>query len=504
MNKTIKTFAAGLILVSAVSCNLDLTPRGSISYEPGQQIITNKSDLDGFEANILASARALEYGVYDVTSDVMVDYFNAAIDFGNNYGPSHRADDTFTASDYESEDNWKKPYAYIKNFNILINGAQVVPDGLQADAGIVRGYAYFGRAQAYLHLARHFGKPYSSSAATDLCVPLVTEYDQTARPARATVAVIYGQIKKDLDSAAVLLAGVKGKARSQVPTIDAVNALYARYYLDIKDYGNAAASAMKVISTGNYALSSTPAEMTAEWLNDKGNEPIVQYYASTTEGAGGHSAYTNISKDDQVGLHYRPYFFPAKALVESYEDGDLRLAQWFDGEKHPCYHVSSYYNNETKNQFKVFVKYYGNPELYTGTPNSNQAIKPLLISEMYLIAAEAYLGAGDADAAKAQLNELQTKRGATATEATMENVKNEWFRETVGEGLRFSCLKRWGEGFSGREPQDGVKENGICMTGTHYEQKVLAADDYHFQWPVPTYEIQTNLNLEQNDGYTKK
>lgn len=501
MNKTIKILTSGLVLASAVSCNLDLVPKGSISYNPGQQIITNESDLKGFEANVLSSMRSIEYGVFDIASDVMMDYFNATIDFANNYGTVHRADDTFTTGDYDSEDNWENPYYAIKNFNIFIEGAQEVPDGLQDNAAIVRGEAYFGRAYAYLHLARHFGKAYSANASTDLCVPLVTVYEQTARPERATVADIYTQIKKDLDSAAVLLANVQGAARAQKPTIDAVNALYARYYIDIKDYGNAAASAMKVISTGKYSLSSTADEMEAEWINDKGNEPILQYYASATEGSGTHSAYTNMSKNNEYGLHYRPYFIPTKTLVDSYEDGDLRLAQWFDGEAYPCFHVSNLYNDETKNQFKVFVKYFGNPELYTGNPNSRQAIKPLLISEMYLIAAEAYVNAGDNTSAKTQLNTLQTKRGASATAATIENVKKEWYRETVGEGLRFNCLKRWGEGFNGREMQTGAQSLGVCMTGVAYEQKVFAANDYHFQWPVPKYEMQTNLNLIQNEGY---
>lgn len=501
MNKTLHTIAAGLVLVCAASCDLDLTPKGSISYNPGQNIITSESDLTGFEANILNSMRAIEYGVYDVTSDVMTDCFNAAIDFGNNYGPAHRADDTFNSGDYDSEDNWQNPYAAIKNFNIFIAGAQEVPDGLQEAAAIVRGEAYFGRAYAYLHLARHFGKAYSSSAATDLCVPLVTEYEQTARPERATVAAVYTQIKEDLDSAAVLLAGIEGQVRAQKPTIDAVNALYARYYIDVKNYAKAAEAAMSVIGTGTYAVSATPEDMKKEWIDDKGSEPILQYYASTTEGSGSHSEYTNVRKNDEVGLYYTPYFYPTRTLVESYEDGDLRLAQWYDGEKLPSFHVANYYNNETKDQFKVFVKYYGNPELYTGLPNSAQARKPLLISEMYLIAAEAYLAGGDPASAKAQLNVLQSRRGAAETDATETSVQKEWYRETVGEGLLFSCLKRWGKGFSGRQPQSGIEAAGLNMSGPAYEQKELKSDDYHFQWPVPKYEMQTNLNLKQNDGY---
>lgn len=501
MKTIIKFLSAVAVLSMAVACDLNLTPKGTISYNTGDQIITNENDLDGFEANILSDLRGIEYGVYDQTSDIMVDYFNATSDYGNNYGSVHRTDDSFTTGDYETESNWEGPYSAIKDFNIFIEGAQVVPDGLQEAAAVVRGEAYFGRAYAYLHLARHFGKAYSSSASTDLCVPLVTVYDQTARPERATVEAVYEQIKRDLDSAAVLLKGVAGEVRAQKPTIDAVNALYARYYLDVQDYVSAAASALAVINTGNYAVSSTADEMEAEWINDNGTEPILQFYASTTEGSGAHSAYTNMSNDKEKGWYYQPYYIPCKKLVESYDESDLRLAQWFGRDEYPTFLTATWYNEKGNFQFYVFTKYFGNPDLYTSVANSYQAKKPLLISEMYLIAAEALLASGDTAGATTQLNVLQTRRGATATTATTENVRNEWYRETVGEGLRLNCLKRWGIGFSGREPQDKASELEVVMAGTYYGSKVMEASDYHFQWPVPMYEMQTNLKLVQNDGY---
>lgn len=492
------------------SCNLDLTPKGTITYNPGQAIITSASDLQGFEANVMANVRALDYGNYDIVPDLMVDYFNALSDYGNNYGDVHRLGSSFGANDYDVEDNWEGPYAAINSFNIFIEGAQVVPDGLQKAAAVARGEAYFGRAFAYLHLARHFGKVYNpSTAATDLCVPLVTVYDQTARPARATVAEIYGQIKSDLDSAAVLLAGVEGAARADRPTVDAVDALYARYYLDVQDYTNAAAKAEALVKSGKYALSSTAEEMTAEWVKDNGKEPIVQYYASLTEGRGGHSAYSNMAQDKEYGTYYRAYYIPTAKLINSYEDSDLRLAQWYDGGAanggYPSFHTSKLYNSEeTGFQFYVFRKYFGNPALYTGVPNTAQAVKPLLISEMYLIGAEAHLKAGNAAAAKLLLNELQTKRGATATDATTAALETEWYRETVGEGLYFSCLKRWHKGFSGRAAQSGAASAEVTIAGSDYDAKVLDADAYQFCWPIPSYEMQTNLNLEQNDGYIKK
>lgn len=497
MKRFLTILASVSVFAMAVSCDLDLAPKGKVTYNPGDPIITSATDLESFEINIMANLRSLEYGDYDQVSDVMVDYFNALADYGNNYGPVHKTDMNFTASDYDTEANWANPYTAIKNFNIFINGAQSVPAGLEEDAAIARGEAYFGRAFAYLHLARHFGKAYSASAATDLCVPLVTVYEQTARPERATVKAVYDQIKTDLDSAAVLLADVAGKVRAERPTIDAVNALYARYYLDVQDYPNAAASAEKVINTKKYEISSTAAAMKAEWIDDEGKEPIMQYYASLQEGIGGHSIYAGLSNDKTMGPHFREYFIPTKKLVEAYEEGDLRFGQWFTDE-YPTLHNGSYYNVD-KHDYYNFVKYFGNPDLYTGLANTGQAIKPLLISEMYLIAAEAHSKAGSSAKAAEALNTLQTKRGATATPASLDYIKKEWYKEVVGEGLYFSCLKRWGQGYSGRAPQTGATM--LIASGEYFENKVWSDTDNHFQWPVPTYEMQTNLNLKQNDGY---
>lgn len=504
MNKIVKFISVGLVLATTMSCNMDLIPKGSISYEPGQQLITNKADLDGYEANIMYCFRAIEYGTYDTAPDVMVDYFNAVSDFGNNSGPIHRTDDTFTAGDTDVKFCWDNPYTAIKNFNIFIEGAKTVPAELVEQAAVARGEAFIARAFAYMNLARLFGKAYDpASADTDLCVPLVTVYDQSARPARATVAEVYAQIKEDLDSAAVLLAKVPGEVRAEKPTIDAVNFMYARYYLDTKDYSKALSYAEKVLeSEAGYALANTSALMEAEWVNDEGTEPVLQFYASPAEGVAGHSVYSNMSKDPQKGLYYKPYFIPSQKLIDAYSSTDLRFQQWFDGGEYPSFHNATWYNDGT-HQYYVFNKYPGNPALLSGTdvPNTGHAVKPFLISEMYLIAAEAGLkvgGSGTVTGTNA-LNTLQRARKGAVTTLTEENVQNEWYRETVGEGLRMSCLKRWNIGFDGRPVQKGAEP--VANTGDYYNNRNMLKGDYHFQWPIPTYEIQTNLNLKQNEGY---
>ncbi|MBQ3819938.1 MAG: RagB/SusD family nutrient uptake outer membrane protein, partial [Bacteroidales bacterium] len=103
---------------------------------------------------------------------------------------------------------------------------------------------------------------------------------------------------------------------------------------------------------------------------------------------------------------------------------------------------------------------------------------------------------------KADLNALQAARGASQTAATADNIQQEWFKETVGEGFRMSCLKRWGKGFSGRAPQE--KATNVVQQGQFFTEKVFNADSYFFQWPIPSHELKINKNLKQNDGYDIK
>ena len=504
MKKIFYTIALSAAVAVVASCNLDLVPNSAIAYNP-EQIVESESDLNGFENGMFAYYRGSLYGVYSIASEVMCDGFNAMVDFGNNYGSIHRTDASFSATDYDAEDHWEGLYHAIMRYNVVINGLQTnVPADLAEKAAVVRGEGYFFRADAYLRLVRLYGKAYGNGTpASDLGVPLVLEYDQTARPARNTVQEVYDQIKVDLDSAATLLANVKGAVRAQKPTIDAVNALYARYYLDTKNYANAATYAQRVIdSAAGYALSSTAEEMTAEWYNDNGKEPVIQLYATYAERPNrNYDAFTNTARDPEWGDYFRPYFLPSSNLMNLYEDGDLRLAQWFDKGAHYVFYNSDYHTGE----FYVFTKYLGNPALRanpTAMPDGYQAVKPILISEMYLIAAEANLGAGNAAAAKAALNTLQTKRGATATDATASAIHNEWFKETVGEGTRMVCLKRWNEGFSSRPGQAGAVAGGALAQGPAYEAKSLPAGDFHYLWPIPSHEFEVNSNLVQNPGYS--
>lgn len=499
MKNILKYFIVGGAAVTMLSsCDLNLLPTTSIAYEEGSELFLTENDVTAFQNGVMASYRALQYGVYTQTTEVQCDGFNATIDYGNNYGAVHRCDNSFTPGEYDTEDMWRDNYTAIKNYNIAIANADNVKDELKASASVLKGIALFCRASSYLTLTRHFGNAYNpSSAATDLSVPLVLKYDQLEKPARATVKAVYDQIIADLEEAETLLANVPGQVRSQLPTVDAVRALKARYYLDTQDYTNAAEAAESVISSAaGYKLASTPEEMVAEYTNDAGTEPIVQLYASIAEGARGNTIFTQVGNDDKVGKYFSPYFIPSSLLVNAYDASDLRFTNWFTNSLYPVRMSGSYYEG-----VYVFTKYLDNPALHSGTMETGaHAAKPLLIGEMYLIAAEAYAKAGNASAAQNVLNQLQAARKAVNTTGTMENIKKEWFRETVGEGLRLASIKRWGDGLAVRTEQPGVEN--LIMTGEYYNQRSLSADSHFLNWPVPSYEIKLNESLVQNPGYT--
>ena len=145
MNNFTKYIIAVFVSISTlVSCNLDLVPTTAIVYDEDVPAMQTLDDVIGFYNGVLASYRSLCSGSFDMTTDVMVDYFNATKDFGNNYGPVHRLDDSFTTGDNDVESIWASHYGAIKNFNVAIEQADKVENNeLKEAAMYVQAVAYF-------------------------------------------------------------------------------------------------------------------------------------------------------------------------------------------------------------------------------------------------------------------------------------------------------------------------------------------------------------------------
>ena len=501
----ISTIALAALMLA--SCDLNLFPEASIVYDPDKGFFTQEADVDGARNMLYSNFRATSGGSHAYLEELMFDSFNATASFGNNMGSIHRTDASFNASDQDVESFWGNYYITIKNYNITIDAAETAPAELYEYARFVKGEACAARAYAYLQLARHFGPKYDDATAdSDLCVPLVLHYDQTARPARNTMSEVYGQILEDLDSAYVILTDyeVENAPNSLYFTPDAVKAMMARALLDTGDYQAAADTAVSVInSAAAYTLSDSAESLDKLRSEDAGTEAIMSLYASKTEGAISYAMFTSYDTDNlnQAGGGYsykNPYFIPSKALLDLYETNDYRKIAWFTQTTAIPVNIdgSLYYD------IFLFTKYAGNPNFNSaGFANGLVSSKPFLISEMYLIAAEGYYLSGNSNESKKYLNMLQAKRKATPTSLNDETIQKEWLRETVCEGLRMSNMKRWGIGFEGRAPQNNAADLIVDMPKSAYSEKSMDFDDRALCWPIPTYERKINPNLEQNPGY---
>ena len=504
----------GLAVTMIASCDLNLVPSTSIVYEEGKPLFLSKRDIAEFQNGVIATYRGLHYGSSWQTVEVMTECFNASIDFGNNYGFVHRLGSGFLASDDYTTGIWAGHYGAIKNYNIAIEQCDLVEDeALKADANVLKGIALFCRASSYLTLARHFSADYEpATAATELAVPLILVYDQLEKPVRATLQEVYDQIIADLDEAEALLSeagsinlngtavNLAGAPKSLAPTVDAVKALKARYYLDVHEYELAAESAMDVIdSEAGYALSSSLEEMNKEFMTDEGNESIIRLYATKTEGAVGCTIYTSVQSTDAEGKFFSPMFIPSQTLVNAYENSDLRKQVWFPVDMYPVKVQGTLYNGIT-----MFTKYIGNPTLQQGNNEDGAHFcKPLMIAEMYLIAAEAYAQSGNEGDAAAIIGELRAARKAgEMTGDVMDVIKGEWLRETVGDGQRINCIKRWGDGLPARPAQKAAENIVMNTPASDYTARELAADSHTLVWPIPSYEIKISPALIQNPGYS--
>ena len=119
-------FLGGALAAMLMSCDMNLTPSNSIVFEEDEPILLSKNDVIAVYNGVLASYRAVQYGSFTQSTEVMCDGFNATIGFGNNYGSIHRTDASFTTSDSYAETMWASHYAAIKNYNIAIDQASLV------------------------------------------------------------------------------------------------------------------------------------------------------------------------------------------------------------------------------------------------------------------------------------------------------------------------------------------------------------------------------------------
>lgn len=507
MNRYILLPVLALTLTLA-SCDMDKNPYNAI---PEDEALMTPTDFKNMSVPLYTGMRSFVGSSYFCTGpDEQSDDFNATT--GAGISDLHRWD--FNASLRSGDALYSSCQSMIASANFIIDGYNkcdmsnktLFTDEAMATVRNVKGEAFFTRAYFLFNLAQFFCADYDESNADEKNsgVSYRTDYypssDASTYPGRKTLRETYKQITDDLDSA-LLYVNVSGEQSSYYITIDAVKAVKARVALAMDDYPTAAELAAEVIGTGTYTLAGSADRLNQMWAGNFDTESIFKLSAS---------------KNDQLasrtGLQYLPYtsggipsYVPTQTAIDLYSDNDYRKSVFFTP-------VTFQTSTGVVGNVLAFNKYPEKAYPYQATGGSYDyarfTIEPKLIriSEMYLIAAEAYAKSGGLRNASQYLNDFKAKRIAgyqtqsfSSVDRIMTEIQNERHREFIGEGMRLLDLKRWNLGVTRGTPQ---QEDICAMPGADYSTGLsVPAGDYHFVWPIPTHEMDTNPKMVQNPGY---
>lgn len=508
-----KIFFIALSALTAlfVSCDMDKYPYSAIEESQYGQ---NLDDVVNLSVSIYTPTKSLFGGARWDFEEIRGGMFNAKADFGNFYGLFYAW--IMQTNDSDVEAVWYSDYAIIASQNYfigtverLLESGTIESDQEKEILNNYRAEAYMTRAIAYWDLVTKFCVAYDpATAATELGLPLQLEYaptsDSSKYPGRSTLEETYQQIIADLDVASTLTT--PGERSSVYWTVDAVNAFRARVELNMKNYERAADIAVNLINTNTYTLASSQTEIDNLWFADTSNENIFIVAASLQDLPTSTGSYYIYDNDARDGSTPNSQYLPSQTLLDLYGQTEEDRAK--------DYRYNAYFktrpitvSNTSEADLKVFWKFTGNPALRTGNQlNYTSAGKPFRIAEQYLIAAEALAQLNDAGNGLRYLNDLRRSRIADYQElniadarALMDEVKKEWSREFVGEGLRMINMKRWGDKVVRGTSQDSA----MTRPGENYDELSRDITDSRCVYPIPKTEIDANPQIrnQQNPGY---
>ena len=150
--------------------------------------------------------------------------------------------------------------------------------------------------------------------------------------------------------------------------------------------------------------------------------------------------------------------------------------------------------------YTIPVKKFDDPDPTTPSSTGPVSTRDIIVSrlgETYLIAAEAYLKAGQPGAGLDRLNEVRRRAGvanATAAEFNIDYILDERGRELLGEYKRWFDLKRTGT-LVARASAHNYKIKAANFVGVGGQLKILR--------PIPQVALDLNQNKDfpQNPGY---
>lgn len=512
-----KILYTAIILSSLFSCkkeSLDLVPQTALSsgsfFKDAAQF---NQALTGAYSNLRTVAFT---GIYmdEMRSDNTFFTFYAA-DRGT--GTSVEAfaeftDDNLTSQQSNNPGNrYSNDYSAIAKLNTILSRLKSAAID-QSAKDQISGEALFMRAFYYFDLVQHYG-------GVPLQLEEVTGVDG-AFIARSSAEEVYAQIISDLTMAMPLLPVATVFPQSGRATRGAAKVLLAYAYMSkpTREYARAEAELLDVTKM-NYALLDDYAAV-FDVKNKNSRESIFEVqYQMGNDGQQSDFIWRFIPKttnselilglrgtNARGGLASGGWNVPTQELVDSYEDGDLRLPASIavaegtvnngvlttTAVKSPVNYVP-----EAGKDYYYFIKKYLHPP-YQVEYNTDDNWPVFRYSGALLLLAECLVAEGKHAEALPYVNQVRKRAGLDPLPAaTKENVADEMRHELAFENHRWTDLIRNGTAVQ------VLNAKGVRMKAL-YEWLLpssFSVNENKLVYAIPFRELQINSKLNQNTGY---
>ncbi|MEE6130398.1 RagB/SusD family nutrient uptake outer membrane protein [Chryseobacterium arthrosphaerae] len=363
---------------------------------------------------------------------------------------------------------WSTLYKIIANANFILSYEGTIPDDSNTPGNPANqfGQAYAVRAMAYFTLVTLFSDNFNGSN-PDVGVPLPLVFKPGTNLPRSSVKQVYDQIFADLTNASARIGTANGNKKFNAAAIDM---LFSRYYLAIKDYAQANTYAQKVLDNSAYTL--LPSSGVADFFSVTGEsnpEIIFQIDYNSLDLPGANDGIT--ATWSSTGRYKQN--FATQAFFNKMGANDVRRGTW--------YRNTGYVLTLSDNPKPIDVMKYTVADRDIVVMRKTEAIFNQLEALYYINPAEALL----------KLNNWV--KGNRDADYTYSGVGTDLLKEILMqkdiemflEGFRYCDLKRNGLDF--KNPQTQVE-----LTTSKVQFKAF---------PLPQAELNTNALLSQYPGY---
>ena len=425
-----------------------------------QNAFSDDKTADATMAGLYSIMNAYNYQFGNVLSSFMpafgADEFYYAF---SNTNFDEFKNDALTSGNSYVNSFWESSYSFIYQTNAVMEGINKSTSLSEKTRNQLMGEAKFVRAFCYFYLVNRFG---------DVPLILNTDYKVNTVLPRTEKSKVWDAIIKDLTDAEGLLSSDYNGTERIRPNKQAASTLLARAYLYQGKWDLAEAEATKVIMDPKYQLL---ANLNNVFLKNSG-ETVWQLQSvnKSTTGVNTWEGF-NIVPPSPTG---RAYYNLYDVLVNSFEPGDARLANW------------------TKTYVTGGVTYYF-PYKY----KIRTAVAPVQEYTMVIRFAELFLIRAEARAQQNKLSDARDDLDAIRERATLADLptglsKDQLLAATAQE-RRVELFGEWGHRWF-----DLIRTGKAIQVLSPIKSTISQND---LLYPIPLPAMRSNPFLVQNPGY---